>query len=68
MALYTKNVNMFLNPDGANKGVLNFSPNLDKHRKDDVAKMLRVIAKSMYIEHTTPSEVKEYIDNKLKLN
>lgn|SRR5690625_4478545 len=68
VALAVKNVHPFLDPIECQKLVSSHLPAYDNERKDDVAKMLRVIAKSMYIEMTTPDEVKEYVKSKLKNN
>lgn len=66
VALKVRNVHPFLNSMQSKTLVSNHFPWLDPHRKDDVAKMLRVLAKSMYIERTSSDEAKAYVDNKLK--
>ncbi|MBO1002875.1 hypothetical protein ACFSKI_03595 [Pseudogracilibacillus auburnensis] len=66
VAMEVKEVKPFLNPLSSKKLVLKHLPLLDNHRKDDVAKMLRVLAKSMYLENNTTNEVKEYVDRKMK--
>lgn len=68
VALKVKKVHPFLDPVESKKMVYTHLPDVDNERKDDVAKMLRVIAKSMYIEMTTSDEVKEYVKSKLKNN
>lgn len=68
VALAVKEVQPFLDPIESNRLVSSILQNCDNERKQDVAKMLRVLAKSMYIEMTTPNEVKEYVNSKLKNN
>ncbi|WP_343273582.1 hypothetical protein [Lentibacillus songyuanensis] len=63
-ALKEKKATPFLKPEKSRKIVSIHYPFLDKHRKDDVTKMLWMVAKSMYLEHTTPDEVKEYVKKK----
>lgn len=66
IAMKVKKANPFLDPLTSKQLVINYLPFLDDHRKNDVAKMLRVIAKNIYIEKNTPDEVKQYIENKSK--
>lgn len=66
VAMKVKKVFPFLNPLESKRLVLNYLPFADKHRKDDVAKMLRVLAKSLYLENNTPSEVKDHVNKKME--
>jgi len=66
VALETREVKLFLDPVKAKEKVIEFFPHLDKHRQDDVSKMLRVIAKGMYLKQATPNEVREYSERKIK--
>ena len=68
VALVVKKVHPFLDPIECLRLVSAILPDYDNERKDDVAKMLRVTAKSMYLEMTTPEEVKGYVKSKLKNN
>ncbi|WP_164217315.1 hypothetical protein [Virgibacillus sp. YIM 98842] len=68
IALKVKKVHPFLDPVESKKLVYTHLPDADNERKHDVAKMLRVTAKSMYLEMTTPEEVKGYVKSKLKNN
>lgn len=71
VASKNKIVNSFFDQTESRDKVSSLFPDLDKHRKDDVSKMLRIIANSIYIEQTTSNEVIQYRDklmkNKLKL-
>lgn len=66
VALKSREVKLFLDPVKAREKVIEFFPLLDKHRQDDVSKMLRVIAKDMYLEKATSNEVREYSERKIK--
>ncbi|WP_313431936.1 hypothetical protein [Siminovitchia terrae] len=66
VALKVKKVHPFLDPIKTKKLVSIHLPACDDERDDDVSKMLRVIAKSMYLEQITPDEVKKYAKSKLK--
>ncbi|WP_164220033.1 MULTISPECIES: hypothetical protein [Bacillaceae] len=68
VALVVKKVHPFLDPVESKKLVYTHLPDADNERKHDVAKMLRVTAKNMYLEMTTPEEVKGYVKSKLKNN
>lgn len=68
IALKVKRVDPFLDPRESKKLVSFYLPDFDNERKEDVSKMLRVTAKSMYIEMTSPDEVKDYVKSKLKNN
>jgi len=68
VASAVKKVHPFLDPIECLRLVSAILPDYDNERKDDVAKMLRVTAKSMYLEMTTSDEVKEYVKSKLKNN
>lgn len=50
IALKTKKAHLFLNKNKALKKVSNFYPDLDFEKKYEVAKMLHVIAKRLYVE------------------
>ena len=47
-----KDVDSFLNTSLARQAVITSYPTLDSYRVDDVAKMLHVIAKDLYIKKT----------------
>lgn len=66
VAMKVEQVNPFLNAINSKRLVLMHYPSLDNDRKNDVAKMLRVIAKSLYLEMNTPNEVKEYVNKKMQ--
>lgn len=66
VALKTMEVELFLDRVKGRERVSHLFPQLDKDRKDDVAKMLRFIAKDMYLKKTTPIEVLEYRKKKSK--
>lgn len=61
-----RNVTLFLDPDESGRIVSNYLSDYDQERKNDVSKMLWMIAKSISLEKTTPDEVKEYVNNKMK--
>lgn len=61
-----KDVDSFLNPSLARRAVITSYPALDRYRVDDVAKMLRVIAKDMYIKANSPDDVKQYVQEKMQ--
>ncbi|QQK81713.1 hypothetical protein HUG20_18530 [Salicibibacter cibi] len=66
VALTVRKVTPFLNPVKVKKTVDGYFPSHGNHRKNDVAKMLRVIARSIYLERTVPEEVNEYVNKKVK--
>src|SRR5690625_1819637 len=63
-----KDVDSFLNPFLARRAVTTACPTLEKHRVDDVAKMLRVIAKDMYIKENSPDDLKQYVQEKMQIS
>ncbi|RKJ52215.1 hypothetical protein D7X33_31990, partial [Butyricicoccus sp. 1XD8-22] len=66
VAMKVGKVTPFLSPSTSRRLVFYHLPFLDNHRKNDVVKMLRVLAKSLYLENNTSNEVREYVSNKLK--
>lgn len=66
IAMKVKSVVPFLDHMSAKRLVFEYLPLANNQRKDDVAKMLRVLAKKLYLEKNTPNEVKEYVNKKIK--
>lgn len=57
---YTYQVEAFLGKENPVHLVKKYKPNLDRHRLNDVSKMLRVLAGRMHHEKTIPEGLKEY--------
>lgn len=66
LVLKTNKATPFLDPAESMKIVSMHYPFHDKHRKDDIAKMLRIVANNVYLDYTTPKEVKDYVNIKLQ--
>jgi AraC-like DNA-binding protein len=54
----------FLERDVAKQTVSRLLPDLDRHRLEDVAKMLHVIAKELHMNANLSDEVKAYVQQK----
>ena len=54
----------FLESEVAKQTVSRLLPDLDRHRVEDVAKMLHVIAKELHLNATLSDEVKAYVQQK----
>lgn len=66
IALKVRDVNVFLNPENAKSITVTQLKNYDVDRINDVAKMLRILARGIHREKTMTNEVKEYIEEKMK--
>lgn len=65
IALKTNAIEPFFEQETSENIVDKLYPNLDQERKDDVAKFLRVIANNLLFHASLPSEVKEYVEEKM---
>jgi hypothetical protein len=66
VAIGVWSVNPFYDQESSESMVKEFYPKMDFHRKNDVAKFLRVIANDLLFNATLPDDVKQYVDHKRK--
>jgi hypothetical protein len=68
VARKVREVAPFLERNVAKQTVSRLLPGLDHHRVEDVAKMLHVIAKELYMNANLSDEVKAYVQHKKRNN
>ncbi|ALF09548.1 hypothetical protein [Parageobacillus thermoglucosidasius] len=64
VARKVRDVVPFLESEVAKQTVSRLLPDSDRHRVEDVAKMLHVIAKELHLNANLPDEVKAYVEQK----
>lgn len=58
-------VSPFYDNNEAREAVIQLYPDLDVDRREDVAKMLRVVVNRLHLDATLSDEVKEYVKEKM---
>jgi hypothetical protein len=66
IAIGVGSVHPFYDQKSSESMVKGFDPKMDVHRKNDVAKFLRVIANDLLLNATLPDDVKQFVDHKRK--
>lgn len=66
VATKTGSVHPFYEQKSSERMVRRFGPEMDLHRKNDVAKFLRVVANNLLFNATLSDEMKEYVNHKRK--